>query len=130
MISSNCWTIAQTNLETDTLDFVPLISESHYPWAIKVAIKYFLPQSTASALILFSNITNAISTSQQDIVQLNHSILCLVPKNSNCDQIGTTSIPILIPRITSRILSDHCLVTLNPKKTFPDHPAPTDIMIP
>nr|YP_272112.1 NADH dehydrogenase subunit 2 [Gallus sonneratii]BAE16118.1 NADH dehydrogenase subunit 2 [Gallus sonneratii] len=77
-ISSNHWILAWTGLEINTLAIIPLISKSHHPRAIEAAIKYFLTQSTASALILFSSMTNAWSTGQWDITQLNHPTSCLV----------------------------------------------------
>nr|YP_009412991.1 NADH dehydrogenase subunit 2 [Lagopus lagopus]AAF65714.1 NADH dehydrogenase subunit 2 [Lagopus lagopus]APY18641.1 NADH dehydrogenase subunit 2 [Lagopus lagopus] len=77
-ISSNHWILAWTGLEINTLAIIPLISKSHHPRAIEAAIKYFLTQSTASALILFSSLTNAWSTGQWDITQLNHPTSCLL----------------------------------------------------
>nr|ALF62635.1 NADH dehydrogenase subunit 2 [Tropicoperdix charltonii] len=77
-ISSNHWILAWTGLEINTLAIIPFISKSHHPRAIEAAIKYFLTQSTASALILFSSMTNAWSCGQWDITQLNHPTSCLV----------------------------------------------------
>nr|ABC25697.1 NADH dehydrogenase subunit 2 [Lophura nycthemera]ABH01095.1 NADH dehydrogenase subunit 2 [Lophura nycthemera] len=77
-ISSNHWILAWTGLEINTLAIIPLISKSHHPRAIEAAIKYFLTQSAASALILFSSLTNAWSSGQWDITQLNHPTPCLV----------------------------------------------------
>nr|AAF65708.1 NADH dehydrogenase subunit 2 [Falcipennis canadensis]AAF65710.1 NADH dehydrogenase subunit 2 [Falcipennis canadensis franklinii]ABC25694.1 NADH dehydrogenase subunit 2 [Falcipennis canadensis]QXU60087.1 NADH dehydrogenase subunit 2 [Falcipennis canadensis] len=77
-ISSNHWVMAWTGLEINTLAIIPLISKSHHPRAVEAAIKYFLTQSTASALILFSSLTNAWSTGQWDITQLNHPTSCLL----------------------------------------------------
>nr|YP_011007664.1 NADH dehydrogenase subunit 2 [Argusianus argus]AGN90866.1 NADH dehydrogenase subunit 2 [Argusianus argus]AQM51677.1 NADH dehydrogenase subunit 2 [Argusianus argus]WAW79647.1 NADH dehydrogenase subunit 2 [Argusianus argus] len=77
-ISSNHWILAWTGLEINTLAIIPFISKSHHPRAIEAAIKYFLTQSTASALILFSSMSNAWHTGQWDITQLNHPTSCLV----------------------------------------------------
>nr|YP_005088086.1 NADH dehydrogenase subunit 2 [Crossoptilon crossoptilon]ADY74310.1 NADH dehydrogenase subunit 2 [Crossoptilon crossoptilon] len=77
-ISSNHWILAWTGLEINTLAIIPLISKSHHPRAIEATIKYFLTQSAASALILFSSLANAWSTGQWDITQLNHPTSCLV----------------------------------------------------
>ncbi|ADX43865.1 NADH dehydrogenase subunit 2 (mitochondrion) [Meleagris gallopavo] len=77
-MSSNHWILAWTGLEVNTLAIIPLISKSHHPRAIEAAIKYFLTQSTASALILFSSLTNAWSTGQWDITQLNNPTSCLL----------------------------------------------------
>nr|ABA01071.1 NADH dehydrogenase subunit 2 [Pelargopsis capensis] len=69
-ISSNHWMMAWAGLEINTLAIIPLISKSHHPRAIEAAIKYFLVQATASAMILLSGMTNAWQTGQWDITQL------------------------------------------------------------
>nr|ABA01080.1 NADH dehydrogenase subunit 2 [Halcyon malimbica]AWX36001.1 NADH dehydrogenase subunit 2 [Halcyon malimbica] len=69
-ISSNHWVMAWTGLEINTLAIIPLISKSHHPRAVEAAIKYFLVQATASAMILFSSTINAWHTGQWDITQL------------------------------------------------------------
>nr|YP_001586259.1 NADH dehydrogenase subunit 2 [Tachybaptus novaehollandiae]ABO93123.1 NADH dehydrogenase subunit 2 [Tachybaptus novaehollandiae] len=75
-ISSNHWMMAWTGLEINTLAIIPLISKSHHPRAIEAAIKYFLVQAAASALILFSSMINAWTTGQWDISQLTHPVSC------------------------------------------------------
>nr|AZZ70590.1 NADH dehydrogenase subunit 2 [Cymbilaimus lineatus] len=71
-ISSNHWIMTWTGLEINTLAILPLISKSHHPRAIEATTKYFLVQATASALLLFSSMTNAWHTGQWDITQLTH----------------------------------------------------------
>nr|AFP54167.1 NADH dehydrogenase subunt 2 [Charmosyna pulchella]AKG06016.1 NADH dehydrogenase subunit 2 [Charmosyna pulchella] len=71
-ITSNHWMMAWTGLELNTLAIIPLISKSHHPRAIEAATKYFLTQAAASALVLFSSMTNAQYTGQWDITQLTH----------------------------------------------------------
>nr|YP_004222058.1 NADH dehydrogenase subunit 2 [Aceros waldeni]ADW41469.1 NADH dehydrogenase subunit 2 [Aceros waldeni] len=77
-ISSNHWVMAWTGLEINTLAIIPLISKSHHPRAIEAAIKYFLVQAAASALILLSSTINAWYTGQWDITQMTHPISCLL----------------------------------------------------
>nr|AHG31109.1 NADH dehydrogenase subunit 2 [Pachycephala macrorhyncha macrorhyncha]AHG31110.1 NADH dehydrogenase subunit 2 [Pachycephala macrorhyncha macrorhyncha] len=77
-ISSNHWIMAWTGLEINTLAILPMISKSHHPRAIEAATKYFLVQATASALVLFSSMTNAWCTGQWDITQLTHPASCLM----------------------------------------------------
>nr|AFC97007.1 NADH dehydrogenase subunit 2 [Gerygone inornata] len=77
-ISSNHWVMAWTGLEINTLAVLPLISKSHHPRAIEAATKYFLVQAAASALVLFSSMTNAWHTGQWDITQLADPTACLV----------------------------------------------------
>nr|QCE30818.1 NADH dehydrogenase subunit 2 [Grallaria rufula]QOL11773.1 NADH dehydrogenase subunit 2 [Grallaria rufula rufula]QOL11776.1 NADH dehydrogenase subunit 2 [Grallaria rufula rufula]QOL11777.1 NADH dehydrogenase subunit 2 [Grallaria rufula rufula]QOL11778.1 NADH dehydrogenase subunit 2 [Grallaria rufula rufula] len=77
-ISSNHWMMAWTGLEINTLAILPLISKPHHPRAIEAATKYFLVQATASALLLFSSMTNAWFTGQWDITQLTYPTSCLL----------------------------------------------------
>nr|YP_010000743.1 NADH dehydrogenase subunit 2 [Struthidea cinerea]AIY69424.1 NADH dehydrogenase subunit 2 [Struthidea cinerea]QOD96655.1 NADH dehydrogenase subunit 2 [Struthidea cinerea] len=77
-ISSNHWVMAWTGLEINTLAVLPLISKSHHPRAIEAATKYFLVQATASALVLFSSMTNAWHTGQWDITQMTHPVSCSI----------------------------------------------------
>nr|ADU53857.1 NADH dehydrogenase subunit 2 [Certhia americana] len=77
-ISSTHWIMAWTGLEINTLAILPLISKSHHPRAIEAATKYFLVQAAASALVLFSSMTNAWHTGQWDITQLSHPTSCLI----------------------------------------------------
>nr|AAG42068.1 NADH dehydrogenase subunit 2 [Leptotila rufaxilla] len=77
-ISSNHWVMAWTGLEINTLAIIPLISKPHHPRAIEATVKYFLVQATASALLLFSSMTNAWVTGQWDITQLTHPTSCLL----------------------------------------------------
>nr|QBA55894.1 NADH dehydrogenase subunit 2 [Pernis ptilorhynchus]BCD55844.1 NADH dehydrogenase subunit 2 [Pernis ptilorhynchus orientalis] len=71
-ISSTHWIMAWVGLELNTLAIIPFISKSHHPRAIEATIKYFLVQATASAILLFSSMTNAWTTGQWDITQLAH----------------------------------------------------------
>nr|WPF71074.1 NADH dehydrogenase subunit 2 [Ficedula hyperythra vulcani] len=77
-ISSNHWIMAWTGLEINTLAILPLISKTHHPRAIEAATKYFLVQAAASALILFSSMTNAWQNGQWDITQLTYPTSCLI----------------------------------------------------
>nr|AIM45326.1 NADH dehydrogenase subunit 2 [Hylophilus pectoralis]AIM45327.1 NADH dehydrogenase subunit 2 [Hylophilus pectoralis] len=77
-ISSNHWVMAWAGLEINTLSILPLISKSHHPRAIEAATKYFLVQAAASALVLFSGMTNAWHVGQWDITQLSHPTSCLI----------------------------------------------------
>nr|ABR28196.1 NADH dehydrogenase subunit 2 [Mimus polyglottos] len=77
-ISSNHWITAWAGLEINTLAVLPLISKSHHPRAIAAATKYFLVQAAASALVLFSSMTNAWNTGQWDITQLTCPTSCTI----------------------------------------------------
>nr|AMN92765.1 NADH dehydrogenase subunit 2 [Anolis duellmani]AMN92768.1 NADH dehydrogenase subunit 2 [Anolis duellmani] len=64
---SHHWLAAWVGLEMNTLAIIPMIATVHNPRATEAATKYFLTQAAASALILFSSMTNAWQTGTWDI---------------------------------------------------------------
>nr|AHY87003.1 NADH dehydrogenase subunit 2 [Chaetornis striata] len=98
-ISSNHWVMAWAGLEINTLAILPLISKSHHPRAIEAATKYFLTQAAASALILFSSMTNAWYTGQWDITQLTHPTSCLVLTTAIAMKLGMVPFHFWFPEV-------------------------------
>nr|BCD56078.1 NADH dehydrogenase subunit 2 [Threskiornis aethiopicus] len=98
-ISSNHWMMAWTGLEINTLAIIPLISKSHHPRAVEAAIKYFLVQAAASALILFSSMTNAWFTGQWDITQLNHPTSSLLVTAAIAMKLGLVPFHFWFPEV-------------------------------
>nr|QOD97793.1 NADH dehydrogenase subunit 2 [Syrrhaptes paradoxus] len=98
-ISSNHWVLAWTGLELNTLAIIPLISKSHHPRAIEAAVKYFLVQAAASALVLFSSMTNAWLTGQWDITQLTHPTSCLLLTSAIAMKLGLVPFHFWFPEV-------------------------------
>nr|ACC93731.1 NADH dehydrogenase subunit 2 [Phylloscopus borealis]ACC93742.1 NADH dehydrogenase subunit 2 [Phylloscopus borealis]ACC93743.1 NADH dehydrogenase subunit 2 [Phylloscopus borealis]ACC93744.1 NADH dehydrogenase subunit 2 [Phylloscopus borealis]ACC93745.1 NADH dehydrogenase subunit 2 [Phylloscopus borealis] len=98
-ISSNHWITAWAGLEINTLAILPLISKSHHPRAIEAATKYFLVQATASALVLFSSMTNAWHTGQWDITQLTHPESCLILTSAIAMKLGLAPFHFWFPEV-------------------------------
>nr|AAR28213.1 NADH dehydrogenase subunit 2 [Catherpes mexicanus] len=98
-ISSNHWVLAWVGLEINTLAVLPLISKSHHPRAIEAATKYFLVQSAASTLVLFSSMTNAWHTGQWDITQLTHPISCLILTSALAMKLGLVPFHFWFPEV-------------------------------
>nr|QNH81207.1 NADH dehydrogenase subunit 2 [Hemithraupis flavicollis]QNH81208.1 NADH dehydrogenase subunit 2 [Hemithraupis flavicollis] len=98
-ISSNHWIMAWAGLEINTLAILPLISKSHHPRAIEAATKYFLTQSAASALVLFSSMTNAWQTGQWDITQLTHPMSCLILTSAIAMKLGLVPFHFWFPEV-------------------------------
>nr|ABF29457.1 NADH dehydrogenase subunit II [Myadestes melanops] len=98
-ISSNHWVTAWTGLEINTLAVLPLISKSHHPRAIEAATKYFLTQAAASALILFSSMTNAWQTGQWDITQLTCPTSCLILTTAIAMKLGLVPFHFWFPEV-------------------------------
>nr|ABO33393.1 NADH dehydrogenase subunit 2 [Sitta carolinensis] len=98
-ISSNHWILAWTGLEINTLAILPLISKSHHPRAVEAATKYFLVQAAASALVLFSSMTNAWHTGQWDITQLTHPTSCLILTSAIAIKLGLAPFHFWFPEV-------------------------------
>nr|ABD64045.1 NADH dehydrogenase subunit 2 [Pycnonotus melanicterus]AHY87254.1 NADH dehydrogenase subunit 2 [Pycnonotus melanicterus] len=98
-ISSNHWIMAWAGLEINTLAILPMISKSHHPRAIEAATKYFLTQATASALVLFSSMTNAWHTGQWDITQLTHPTSCLILTSAIAMKLGLVPFHFWFPEV-------------------------------
>nr|AAX37211.1 NADH dehydrogenase subunit 2 [Atticora fasciata] len=98
-ITSNHWITAWAGLEINTLSILPLISKSHHPRAIEAATKYFLTQATASALVLFSSMTNAWHTGQWDITQMTHPTSCLILTSALAMKLGMVPFHFWFPEV-------------------------------
>nr|QBO55732.1 NADH dehydrogenase subunit 2 [Turdus assimilis lygrus]QBO55736.1 NADH dehydrogenase subunit 2 [Turdus assimilis lygrus] len=98
-LSSNHWVMAWTGLEINTLAILPLIAKSHHPRSIEAATKYFLVQAAASALILFSSMTNAWHTGQWDIAQLTCPTSCLILTTAIAMKLGLAPFHFWFPEV-------------------------------
>nr|AEP94646.1 NADH dehydrogenase subunit 2 [Melanotis caerulescens] len=98
-ITSNHWITAWAGLEINTLAILPLISKSHHPRAIEAATKYFLVQAAASALILFSSMTNAWNTGQWDIAQLTHPASSVILTSAVAMKLGLAPFHFWFPEV-------------------------------
>nr|AHY87339.1 NADH dehydrogenase subunit 2 [Zoothera monticola] len=98
-LSSNHWVMAWTGLEINTLAILPLIAKSHHPRSIEAATKYFLVQAAASALILFSSMTNAWHTGQWDITQLTCPTSCLILTTAIAMKLGLAPFHFWFPEV-------------------------------
>nr|AYN73563.1 NADH dehydrogenase subunit 2 [Pharomachrus auriceps] len=98
-ISSNHWMMAWTGLEINTLAIIPLISKSHHPRAIEASTKYFLVQAAASAMLLFSSMTNAWATGQWDITQLTNQTSCLLLTLAIATKLGLVPLHFWFPEV-------------------------------
>nr|ACA80222.1 NADH dehydrogenase subunt 2 [Eupsittula pertinax]AIK28412.1 NADH dehydrogenase subunit 2 [Eupsittula pertinax] len=98
-ITSNHWMMAWIGLEINTLSIIPLISKSHHPRAIEASTKYFLVQAAASALLLFSGMTNAWHSGQWDITQLSYPPSCLLLTAAIAIKLGLTPFHFWFPEV-------------------------------
>nr|AQU14920.1 NADH dehydrogenase subunit 2 [Pachydactylus scherzi] len=66
-MSSHHWLLAWLGLELNTLSILPIIMKPMHPRATEAATKYFLIQTTAATLILFTSTLNAWKTGHWNI---------------------------------------------------------------
>nr|UXX61810.1 NADH dehydrogenase subunit 2 [Taoniscus nanus] len=98
-MTSNHWIMAWAGLEINTLAIIPLISKSHHPRAVEASIKYFLTQASASALILFSSMSNAWSTGQWDIMHLTNPTSSLLLTAAIAMKLGLVPLHFWLPEV-------------------------------
>nr|AHY87079.1 NADH dehydrogenase subunit 2 [Glaucidium brodiei] len=98
-VSSNHWMTAWVGLELNTLAMLPMISKSHHPRAIEATIKYFLVQATASALLLFSAMTNAWTSGEWDITQMTNPPSCLILTTAIAMKLGLAPVHFWYPEV-------------------------------
>nr|SBW75588.1 NADH dehydrogenase subunit 2 [Chelonoidis chilensis] len=118
-ISSNHWILAWTGLEISTLAIIPLISKQHHPRAIEAAIKYFLTQATASALILFSSITNAWTLGQWNITQMSNNISCTTLTTALAIKLGLAPFHFWLPEVLQGTTTTTALILTTWQKLAP-----------
>nr|AAF03034.1 NADH dehydrogenase subunit II [Micromoema xiphophora] len=68
-ISSFHWLLTWVGLEINTFAIIPLMAKENNPRAMEAAIKYFIIQSIATAILLFAIIYNAWNLGQWNIQQ-------------------------------------------------------------
>nr|QXT45760.1 NADH dehydrogenase subunit 2 [Leucrocuta aphrodite] len=61
-ISSSSWLGAWIGLEINLLSFIPLMSDKTNQFSTEAALKYFLTQALASAILIFSAVTLGLQT--------------------------------------------------------------------
>nr|WNH22779.1 NADH dehydrogenase subunit 2 [Yarrella blackfordi] len=97
--SSSHWLLAWMGLEVNTLAILPLMAQKHHPRAVEAAIKYFLIQATAAAMILFASLTNAWLMGEWAIPQLSHPIPATITMLALALKIGLAPTHFWLPEV-------------------------------
>nr|ALJ30556.1 NADH dehydrogenase subunit 2 [Holcosus undulatus amphigrammus] len=98
-MSSNHWLLAWLGLEINMMAIVPLISKMHHPRATEATTKYFLAQTGASLLMLFSSTLNAWHLGTWDITQLTNQTACTMLTIALCMKIGLAPMHLWLPEV-------------------------------
>nr|AHB63127.1 NADH dehydrogenase subunit 2 [Hydrosaurus sp. 1 CDS-2013] len=111
-MSSHHWLMAWLGLELNTLAILPIISKPKHPRSIEAATKYFLIQSIASSILLFSSITNAWLTGHWNITLMQNEYACLLMTISLAMKMGAAPLHFWLPEvIQGSTLSSALLIT-------------------
>nr|QJS52761.1 NADH dehydrogenase subunit 2 [Zenarchopterus buffonis] len=98
-LMSSHWLLAWMGLEMNTLAIIPLMTQHHHPRATEAATKYFLIQSTAAAMLLFSTATNAWITGQWNIYELTHPLPMILITTALALKMGLAPMHAWLPEI-------------------------------
>nr|BAF96578.1 NADH dehydrogenase subunit 2 [Holodactylus africanus] len=98
-MSSSHWLLAWIGLELNTLAIIPIITKMHHPRTTEAAIKYFLTQAMASALIMFSSTLNAWITGQWTITQLQYPPATMMLTLALAMKLGLVPIHFWLPEV-------------------------------
>lgn len=72
--SSSHWLLAWVGLEINTFAIIPLIAQKPHPRALEATLKYFIIQTTAAIMLLFSSTLNAWLSGQWNIQHITHPL--------------------------------------------------------
>nr|AAQ09115.1 NADH dehydrogenase subunit 2 [Corytophanes percarinatus] len=93
------WLMAWIGLELNTLSILPIISKQHHPRATEAATKYFLTQSAASALILFSSTVSAWKSGTWDITQMTNPTSNILLTSALAMKLGLAPMHFWLPEV-------------------------------
>nr|CAM28411.1 NADH dehydrogenase subunit 2 [Kinyongia multituberculata] len=97
--SSHHWLLAWAGLELNMLSMLVFIVKPKHPRAAEATIKYFLTQTIASTLMLFSSTVNAIQTGQWNISQMTDKYACTTLLLALTMKIGAAPIYFWLPEV-------------------------------
>nr|YP_097038.1 NADH dehydrogenase subunit 2 [Ensatina eschscholtzii]AAU20475.1 NADH dehydrogenase subunit 2 [Ensatina eschscholtzii] len=116
---SNHWFLAWMGLELNTLAIIPLMSKMHHPRATEAATKYFLTQSTASALILFATMLNAWYTGEWTINNMQMTTPLLILMTALLIKLAIAPFHLWLPDVIQGLDLMTCLILSTWQKIAP-----------
>nr|YP_001293737.1 NADH dehydrogenase subunit 2 [Etrumeus teres]BAF64050.1 NADH dehydrogenase subunit 2 [Etrumeus micropus] len=97
--SSSHWFLAWMGLEINTLAIIPLMARPHHPRATEAALKYFITQATAAAMILFAATMNAWFQGQWEISQMTHPVASAILTMALALKLGLAPVHFWLPEV-------------------------------
>nr|ACJ43623.1 NADH dehydrogenase subunit 2 [Echinotriton chinhaiensis]ACO05491.1 NADH dehydrogenase subunit 2 [Echinotriton chinhaiensis] len=118
-LSGSHWFLAWVGLEINTLAIIPLMTKMHHPRSTESATKYFLTQATASALILFSAITNAWTTGEWTIITMSDNTSTSILTIALAMKLGIAPFHLWLPDVMQGLNLTTCLILTTWQKLAP-----------
>nr|YP_008378983.1 NADH dehydrogenase subunit 2 [Eulemur rufus]AGM47477.1 NADH dehydrogenase subunit 2 [Eulemur rufus] len=102
MISSH-WLLMWIGLEINMLAIIPILMEKANPRSTEAATKYFLTQATASMLLMFTIVTNAMYSGQWGITNMCNQLISFSIILALTMKLGMTPFHFWVPEVTQGI---------------------------
>nr|QIV24692.1 NADH dehydrogenase subunit 2 [Enneaphyllus aeneipennis] len=116
-VSSYSWMSMWMGLEINLLSFIPLMSDPKNLYPSESALKYFITQVMASAILLFSVIS---MINLNEFINLNLNYLFLMIFNSSLlTKLGAAPFHFWFPEVTEGLSWMNCLILLTWQKLAP-----------
>nr|AAT37218.1 NADH dehydrogenase subunit 2 [Desmognathus ocoee] len=116
---SNHWFLAWIGLELNTLAIIPIMSKMHHPRSTEAAIKYFLIQSMASALLLFATTLNAWYTGEWTIANMQTQVPLLLLVTALMIKLAVAPFHMWLPDVIQGLDLMTCLILSTWQKLAP-----------
>nr|YP_009104400.1 NADH dehydrogenase subunit 2 [Lissemys scutata]AFC17507.1 NADH dehydrogenase subunit 2 [Lissemys scutata] len=118
-ISSNHWIMAWTGLEMNMFAIIPMIAKKHHPRATEAAIKYFLTQTAASSLLLFSIINNTWDLGQLSMTQTSNTMSSMLMTIALATKLGLAPFHLWLPETLQGTTTTMALILTTWQKLAP-----------
>nr|AIW64234.1 NADH dehydrogenase subunit 2 [Cheirogaleus crossleyi] len=123
MISSH-WLLIWIGLEINMLAIIPILTMKTNPRSTEAATKYFLTQATASMLLMFTIIMNAMNSGQWSTMIVHNNLTSLTIIIALTMKLGMTPFHFWVPEVTQGVTLTAGMLLLTWQKL-----APISIMI-
>nr|AHL68951.1 NADH dehydrogenase subunit 2 [Hemiphyllodactylus sp. 3 PLW-2014] len=118
-MSSHHWLLAWLGLELNTLSILPLLMKSHHPRATEATTKYFIIQTSAAALILFSSTINSWLTGHWSITFAPAPLTTKISTLSLMIKLGAAPVHLWYPEILQGVTMNIALTIATWQKIAP-----------
>nr|AAL90594.1 NADH dehydrogenase subunit 2 [Rieppeleon brevicaudatus] len=119
VISGNHWMMTWIGLELNMLAALTIIMKPKHPRTAEAAIKYFLTQAIASAMILYASTINATQTGQWDMSAMTNKYACTMLLLALTIKLGTIPMHFWLPEVMQGTATTTALIIASWQKIAP-----------